>query len=333
MADSEFRRVFVPGQEKPIFFPASMSQTEIENAVRKSLGVEKKVEVPSGEGDKATSPTTPESIAGNVLNPGQPKPLDMVQKIGNTVLPPLATAPVIAAAGEVAPAVGLAAPVARSIASGALGGAKAASAGENIPLAFIFDALTAGAFEGAGALAPNLAKVPKVTSSGAEIAETTLKRREGFDTASKSIDLAFDAIKPRVPAAKFLRIPALSNNRLTVEEAREGFKGLKGKDFQAARQQLLEELKQLDKRAAKRMGQNLYTAKEAGTRLAPERFQLPESGAAKFWADLFPKYMAGVQSGVNAEASSDTLVPGIPTGALPAKAGFDFLAEHLRPKL
>lgn len=294
-----------------------------------------KAEVPRGEGDKVIGPKTPESIAGAVLNPGQPNAPDMLQRIGNTVLPPLATAPLIGAAGEAGAAVRLAAPVARSIAAGALGGAKAASTGENVPLAFVFDALTSGVYEGLGAAVPHL-KVPLTgMKTGADIAETTLKRREGFDAAGKSVDMAFDAIAPRVPKGKWLYIPALSDKKLSIEEARKMFQdqNLQGKGWLAARQQLLEELKQLDKRAAKNLGQNLYTAKEAGTRLAPERFKLPESGAQRFWADILPTLRPGLQAGVNAEASSDTLVPGIPTGALPLRSGFNMLAEHMRPKL
>src|SRR5262245_46470076 len=117
--------------------------------------------VPRGEGDKVKSPTTPESIAGNVLNPGQPDKPDMVQSIGNTVLPPLMTAPTIAAAGAVTPAVPA---VGRAVASGLLGGAKAAGEGKSVGgIAWdaVVDALIGGATE-LGAKAVGAAKIPKL---------------------------------------------------------------------------------------------------------------------------------------------------------------------------
>jgi hypothetical protein len=292
-------------------------------------------EVPSGEGDKVTRPSTPESTQAALLNPGQPKPLDMVQRFGNTVLPPLAAAPTIAAVGEVAPALGAAPAVGRAVASGLLGGAKAASTGENVPLAFLFDTLTAGAFEGAGALASRV-KAPHMLGggrSGGEVAEAVGTRRSAFDAATKSIDVAFDAISPRLPSGKWLYIPAISSKKLSTDEARAGFHGLEGKDFEAARKQLIAELQTLDKRAAKRLGQNLYTAQEAGTKMRPARFTPKESAGERLLADKLPAMRPGLQAGVDAEMSQDTIAPGIPTGVLPVKRGFEFLAEHMRPRL
>lgn len=253
-----------------------------------------KAEAPRGEGDKVTSPTTPEGIMGGIFGAGQPEELDTIQKVGNVALPIAATMPVtsgiIGAGGGLAAralpqAPKLAGALGRVATSGALGAAESGSAGRGLA-----DAGLAAAFE-AGLSAVTHAKVPKLTRSLSDIAEQVTGRRGAFDKAGQSVAEAFDSIKPRIdallkqnglpPNARWLNVPALANQRMTLDEARRAFANAEGTTFDAARAQIHRELSNLDRTVMKATGQNPYTSIDFGKRAAKERFTPPVSSGER----------------------------------------------------
>lgn len=297
-----------------------------------------KEEAPRGEGDKVTGPTTPESIQANVLNPGQPKPLDAVQKVGNAVLPPLMTAPTIAAGGEVlagAPAVG------RALASGALGGAKAASEGKGVGgIAWdtVVDTLLGGASEAAGKVA-GAVKIPKLgwKTSLAEKAgkvEGAAAGRAGAGEAN--VKAAKEAVK-NLPTGLTVNVPALGPRPMTVPVAIARLNRLDDPQHAVARQQLINALNAADK-SMLGPGKNPppYAGQIFGKFSPKERFTYHGTpaeqrlGAAR-------DYVPGARAGLDAAATAESVAPGVPNLMLPLLgaegASFSDLARHARPHL
>jgi hypothetical protein len=331
-------RVGLPGGQIAEF-PASMSSQEIEKAVRKHLGVPEP-EVPRGEGDKVMGPSTPESTQAALLNPGQPKPLDVVQRVGNAVLPPLVTAPTIAAGGELLPA---APAVGRALTSGVLGGARGASQGKGVGGiawdAFV-DALVGGATEAGTALATRL-RIPFTgMPSLKEAGEKVPGAAKGFAGGTQSLDTALNAIRDRLPKGKWLNVPTLGDKKMTIDEAVSGLKKLTGDDFKQARGEVVSELTRLDMQRGVRgmRGPTPYAGQAFNMRATPERFVYrgtPGERAATRVLDVSRN--PAVRAGLEAEAAAESVVPGVPNALLPilgATEGTSFgdLARHVRPR-
>lgn len=304
-----------------------------------------KVEVPRGEGDKVTGPTTPEGIAGSVLNPGQPEKPNMVQSIGNAVLPPLVTAPAIAAGGEVAgglSAIKAAPAVGRAITSGLVGGAKAASEGKGaggIAWDAVVDTLVGGASEGAASLATHL-KVPFTgMRSLAEAGEKVPGAKKGFEGAGKALEKARDLIASRLPKTASLNVPALSNSPMTLQEAVKSLQGLKGEQYQIARQQLVHALNENDKQMIARGVKPLtkpFSGQIFGKFSPKERFQYRGTAGERAATNVLefsrsPAARAALESEATPEVAPD--IPRAMVPVLGAKETFGKLAEHAKPKL
>lgn len=306
--------------------------------------VTKKAEVPRGEGDKATGPTTPESIQRGLFGAGQPEPLNMLQRVGNAVLPPLVAAPAETAltggggalATKLAPQFPrLAAGIGRSLTAGALGGAEAAAQGKSPVGRGLMDAGIAATFE-----ALLGARIPKVTSGLRDVAAQVTGKREQFQRATDAVDAAFDAIAARLPQGKFLFVPALSAKKLSADEARAALKKAEGATYDAARKQIHAELLAMDKRAGKSpaIGQDLYTAKDFGAHTLKGRFTPPLSGSERFAESAVGAMESPAnRATVDVAASQDPTGSGIPAGALPllgvargAGSLWD-VARHLSP--
>ena len=305
-----------------------------------------KTEVPRGEGDKATRPTTPESIAGSVLNPGQPNPLTMLQRVGNAVLPPLATAPAIAAGGELLPA---APAIGRALTSGALGGAKAASEGKGpggIVWDTVVDTLLGVVTEAAGKVA-GAVKIPKLgwTSSLSEKAGKVAGAAAGRERGGNALDAARDLIEDRIPPKARFMIPAINpKTPLSLQDAVAGLKKLDDPQYTMAKDQLVAALNDAE-RAMFKQGVRIpggppvvkpFAGSVFGKSAPQERFTYrgtgPELALGRASA-LVPGAMAGSQS----EATTET-VPGVPNALLPLLgltegSTFGELARHARPRL
>jgi hypothetical protein len=258
-----------------------LSDADLDAAAKQYFG-----ETPRGEGDKATGPTTPESIQQGLFQAGQPKPLDMVQRVGNAVLPRLATAPTIMAGGEALPAAPL---IGRAITSGVIGGAESASKGQSPFWGFFVDALTGGATEGFLKVLPSVMKVPKVTRSVGEMAEKVRSTKAGEASVAPRIDEALALVKDKLPKGAWLNIPALDKTkRLTLEEAGKMLKapGLQDEQFQIARAQLKNEMNRLD--ITRLTGPKPYAGQIFGKYAPKEHYTYRPSTAEGMASGAFP---------------------------------------------
>ena len=300
-----------------------------------------KTEAPRGEGDKVVPPSDPtdvQSMAAKVYGAGQPKDLNIIQKVGNVLLPPLVTAPAIAAGGEVLPA---APAIGRALASGALGGAKAATSGKG-PGGIVWDAvvdtLVGGASEVGGALA-GAVKIPKIgwKTSLAEKATKVPRTIAGREAGSRELKEAGDLIASRLPKSASLNVPALSAQPLTIQEAVAGLKKLNDPQFTIARQQLIAALNANDKAMIAQGVKPLtrpYSGQIFGHFSPRERFTYRGTPTEKALAGTLP-FVPGARAGLEAEATAEG-VPGIPNALLPilgAVEGTTFgdLARHVKP--
>lgn len=299
-------------------------------------------EIPRGEGDKATSPTTPEGIMGGIFGAGQPESPNMIQSIGNAVLPIAATMPatagIIGAGGGLAAralpqAPKLAGAIGRVATSGALGAAESGSAGRGL-----VDAGLAGAFE-AGLAGITRAKVPSFIGGGTrslkDIAEQATGRRGAFDKAGREVGEAFDAIKPRIedimrqrgvsPGSRWLNVPALGANRpMTLDEVKRGLMSAEGATFDAARKQVHRELMMLDKFVTKETGRSPYSAIDFNSRAAKERFTPKGERGEKIAGALSSPFTRSVGDAIMGQ-DEPVLGSGLPIGLAAPIAAEDMI--------
>jgi hypothetical protein len=305
------------GKTAHVESPRDLSPEELQGVANQHFGAV----APRGEGDKATGPTTPESIQRGIFGAGQPEPLDIAQRIGNAVLPPLVGVPAETAltggVGSIASKLVPQAPRlvgagARALTAGAIGGVESGSVGRGAA-----DAGIAAVFEGILSGVTH-AKIPKMTSSLSDLAGRVAGRRAQFERATDAVDAAFDAIASRLPSGKFLYVPALSAKKMSADEARAALKKAEGATYDAARKQLFAELKELDKRAATApsIGQNLYTAPEFASQTLKKRFQPPASGGERMAEKALEALGSpGTRAAVDVAATED--VGGVPAGLWP----------------
>lgn len=265
--------------------------------------------VERGEGDKATSPTTPESIAGGIFTAGQPKPLDVLQRAGNAILPPLVTAPAVAMGGEALPA----APwVGRVLTSGGLGAAKSASQDKSAVKGGVTDVATSALVEGAMGALPKV-KLPWVPSI-ADLAEKALRNPK----------VAFESIASRLPNARVL-VPALDpSKKLTFTEIGERLAKLAGDKRKQAVEEIANILNGLDRQllaGGPKPG--------AGTLFAERAGKAPVTGLQRFAESVVAPALKSpaTRAAVDVEATPD-VVEGIPRGAVPPIMALDALGGH-----
>lgn len=330
-------RVALPGGQVAEF-PDTMPQADVEKAVRAHLGV-KEPEVPRGEGDKVMAPSTPEGIAGRVLSAGAPDPKNepvsalgvTPQMVGNAVLPPLVTAPLVAAGGELLPA---APAIGRALASGGISAATTKS--DPLWAAFI-GALVGGAGEAGTALLSRLkipfTDLPTLKTMGEKIPGA----RAGFERGGERIREAFDAVKDRLPPGKWMSVPTLGKGKVTAEQAVDGLLRQRGKDYEQTLGEIVSEFNRLDIQHGVRgfRGPAPYAGAAFKTRAPAERFEYAgtqgERAATRFLdISRSPATRAVLQSELTPE-----IAPGIPRGAVPLMGGegFSALARHARPRL
>lgn len=297
---------------------------------------------PGAARDTVSGPSSPNQVLASVLNPGQPGPLNMAQRVGNAVLPPLVTAPAIAAGGELLPA---APAIGRALASGAVGGAKALSQGKSaggVAWDAVVDTLLGGASEGAAGLATRL-KIPFTgMPSLKEAGEKVPRAAAGYAGAGKAIDKASDMIAARLPKGAWLNLPAIdSSKRLTLDEAVKALKEMKGAEYEVARKQLIYQLNAADQAMVKGGVKPLtkpYSGQIFGQVSPKERFTYrgtPGERAATKALDLSRNPMG--RAALDAEATDESVVPGVPNALLPILglegSTFGELARHARPRL
>lgn len=252
-------------------------------------------EIPRGEGDKIMgAPTTPESIMGGMI-PGTQSDPDMVQRIGNTVLPPLMTAPTTMAggaiAGAVAPGMKAAPFLGRALTSGALSGAEAGSRGENPLTAAAMGTLTGAASEG---VLKALPRIPFVTRPIGTAADRVASRAAGEASVTPRLQRAFDLVRPRIPTTAVLDIPAINpTRRITLAEAERAMSdpGLLGANYRMAFEQLTRAMDASDKMLVK-VGSRHLTPPWSGQLFrgageAPaKRFHVAPSGAEQMASSI-----------------------------------------------
>lgn len=274
-----------------------------------------KAPVERGEGDKVDQPTTPESIQKGVLNPGQPQPLDPIQKAGNIVAPIALTAPTIAAGGMALPAAPI---IGEALAAGALGGAKSASRGESPLWGAFVDSLTSAGWGGAMKIAPNLLKIP---FSGKPSLGDLQGRKGAYESVAPRIEQAFNAIKGRLPDTKWVRVPTLGTKKMTPKEAIEGLKKLEGTDFKQARQEIVAEFEKKVTHAGTAMDLRAPADRFAPTgtmqRIAEGAVPPLKGQGGELWPKVGGQSLVPNAERAAVEAAATQDVGGIPVGAIP----------------
>jgi hypothetical protein len=301
-----------------------------------------KAEVPRGEGDKMMGPSTPESTQAALLNPGQPKPLTTAQRIGNAVLPPLVTAPTIAAGGELLQAAPWAG---RALTSGALGGAKAISEGKGpggVAWDTVVDTLLGAVTEGAGKLA-SAVKVPKLgwTTSLAEKAGKIEGAAAGRAGAGAVAEKTAVEVAKQLPANLMVDVPRLSRTGpIPLMEAVKKLNKLDDPAFSVARRELVDALNAVDKAQLGPAANKAPFAGQIFNKFAPkERFTYRGTKAERaLGSDLATAAGKGARAAADSEGRAESVQPGypnltVPLLMLPEGLGFSELARHARPSL
>lgn len=279
-----------------------------------------KAPVERGEGDKTTSPTTPEGIQSGIFRGGERTTDPVSQFVDKLGLP---AAAVTGAAGELAAAARLAPAVGRVAAGAGIGAARSASKGENPLWGGFIDALVGAGTEGLMALLPGMAKIPGVTRSVGEMAGKVRSTRAGEASVAPRIDKAIELIKDRLPKGAWLNVPALSAKRMTLEEAAAALKNPKLVDeqFQLARAQLVHQLNEADRTLLKQ-GVKPLTKPFSGSifgQFAPkEHFRYRPTGAEKMAAGIVKGTESPALRSLADVATTEDV--GGPSGVLPVGA-------------
>lgn len=277
------------------------------------------------------------------MNPGPPKELDAFQQVGDFLAPSLLTAPMIggiggAAAKAVPAAPKIAGALGRIGASGILGGAEAASKGEDPLTRGLQNVGTAALWEGLMPLAKALPR-PKYSLGAME------KRVGAFDYATRAPQEAFEVISKQHPTfadpnAKWMFVPSIdSNNFLSLKDATTKISKLQGVDFNAAWKEIGQELKRFDDTIATSAARGLG-------RQGPVR--VPSHGQAnweartsdvRFQPGALTRLGAGVSRGIGSpatKAAADALATqtneatGLPQGAIPPMMFGETLLDQAR---
>jgi hypothetical protein len=160
----------------------------------------------------------------------------------------------------------------------------------------------------------------KGTPSLKDLGEKVPGAAKGYAGGTQSLDTALNAIRDRLPKAKWLNVPTISDKRLTIDEAVSGLKKLTGDDFKQARGEVVSELTRLDmQRGVKGMrGPTPYAGQAFNMRATPERFVYkgtPVERAATKALEMTRS--PGVRAGLEAEGTAESVAPGVPNALLP----------------
>lgn len=257
------QRVWIPGQDKPAWFPADMPQPEIEKVVRKHLGVPEPPP-PSTAGQHEGVANIAKgavldtlglsgrqgavSLMGNeqtktplgvVLNPQGP--LETATSMAVTAAP-IAKAGTLAA--KALPAIPkIAAAGGRMLAGTGLAAAKEIGKTGGVGWETVIDAAIEGGTEAVGA---TIGKYVKDAGKAAR----------GFKAATEKPQKALDYVKSRLMNVKAI-IPSIDPaKKLTWDEMIERLKGLTGEQYRVARAEIANVMNGFDRQALKpRAGQ------------------------------------------------------------------------------
>lgn len=194
-----------------------------------------------------------------------------------------------------------------------MGGGTAAASGQPLGEAgwqAALDGAVAGLTEGAMASGSKVLKegIPHVVRGGAPAA--------AFRYATEAPGKAYEAIKARLPAGKWVNAPALGAARLTVKEAVDKLATLTGKAYEQARAELAHEMNRLDVQRV--TGPKPLAGQVFKGRTSDARFEPPRS--AKL-ADVAGRAVGSRGAKATADAASTQEVEdGIPAGLLGALA-------------
>lgn len=232
-----------------------------------------KAETPAGQADKVMGPSTPESIAGSVLNPGQPAPLDPIQAIGNVALPAaastVATLPLTAGAGTLA---AKAIPAAPKLA--AAGGRALAAAGSSIANKML-GGRDVDPYEGLVDLAVS-ASAEAVGGAGGKAAGKALLKSgapaRAFEYATKAPQEALNAVAGRLMKAKII-IPSLdASKKLSWPEMIERLSKVTGSQYRIARAEIADAMRRADTQTLRPHAGQVFKELTAKRRFEPGAF-------------------------------------------------------------
>lgn len=143
--------------------------------------------------------------------------------------------------------------IAASAASGPIAELASGRALSDAGWAGVLDALTAGGTEvvtgrALHGVSTKLGKIPGV----ATVAEPLTRAKEGFKFYTGQLDKALDLVKDRLPKGQWLDVPAIAKGaKLSVDEAMEGLKKLRGDAYKLALSQLAHKLNEAERTLVK----------------------------------------------------------------------------------
>ena len=272
---------------------------------------------------------------GVALNPQTP--LEHLARLA-IVAPALGAVGALAGTGATAaglPAVltGAAPIAARIAASGALGAGSAAASGESALWGGILDAAVAGLTEGVVAGLPRL-RVPFTNIGIKAQAEPVRASRAALEHATRAPGEALERIAARLPKGKWLMVPSLSGQKLTVEDAVKQLSGTMGPQYQQARGEIISELSRLDIQRV--TGPKPWAGALFRKWTTPERFVAPESGTgrlalAALRASQNPAVRAAADAAMTAPVGSPAVPVGLPLAILGGQAAYNRLPAWMQP--
>lgn len=289
----------IPASAIPV--PTMMPVTATERPTKEKEPARGMVEAPP-----AGTPVTPKDVEGLLMG---------------------ASVPLLAAGGGGATALGLPAWAGRIAMSGALGGGKALAegkGGERAATEGALDAGAAGVAEAALGAVTRGVKIPGIGKIGIDaIAEPLTNARRGFEYYTGELRHALDLVKNRLPKGAWLNVPALSNARLTVEQAIEGLVQSTGNTYKLALAQMASQLNDAERTLVRNQVKNIprpYAGSVLKSNAPDVRFRYEGTGAQKA-ADVTARGLRDnvARSAADAGSTADTEV-GLPAGVVGATA-------------